>query len=75
MQKGLGHTMIYSPCKTCGRNNQSKEDCYKDCELIQAIQDIQLSVKEDLKTSGMDASEENGFTIIFSSSKGQNPID
>jgi len=49
--------MISSPCKTCDRKNQSKEDCYKECELLQAIQKIQLSVKEDLKESGIDHSE------------------
>jgi hypothetical protein len=46
--------MISSPCKTCDRKNQSKEDCYKEFELLQAIQKIQLSVKEDLKESGID---------------------
>jgi hypothetical protein len=53
----IGGTMISSPCKTCDRKNQSKEDCYKECELLQAIQKIQLSVKEDLKESGIDHSE------------------
>jgi hypothetical protein len=49
-----GGTMISSPCKTCDRNNQSKEGCYKECELLQAIQKFQLLVKEDLKESGID---------------------
>jgi hypothetical protein len=49
--------MISSPCKTCDRINQSKEGCYKECELLQAIQKFQLSVKEDLKESGIDHSE------------------
>jgi hypothetical protein len=61
----IGDDMISSPCKTCDRNNQSKEDCYKECELLQAIQDIQLSVKEDLKASGIDPSEESGHKIIY----------
>jgi len=61
----IGDTMISSPCKTCDRNNQPKEDCYKECELLQAIQDIQLSVKEDLKASGIDPSEESGLKIIY----------
>ena len=53
----IGGTMISSPCKTCDRINQSKEGCYKECELLQAIQKIQLSVKEDLKESGTDPFE------------------
>jgi len=52
----IGGTMISSPCKTCDRKNQSKEGCYKECELLQAIQKFQLSVKEDLKESGIDHS-------------------
>jgi len=50
----IGGTMISSPCKTCDRKNQSKEDCYKECELLQAIQKIQLSFKENLKELGID---------------------
>jgi hypothetical protein len=58
--------MISSPCKTCARCDQSKESCYKDCELLQAIQDIQLSAKDASIASGIDPSEENRFTIIHS---------
>ena len=61
----IGNTMISSPCKTCDRNNQSKEDCYKECKLLQEIQDIQLSVKEDLKASGIDPYEESELKIIY----------
>jgi len=65
-QKGLGDTMISSPCKTCQRNNQPKEDCYKECELLQEIQDIQISAKEDQIAPGIDCSEENRFTVSHS---------
>ena len=61
----IGGTMISSPCKTCDRNNKSKDDCYKECELLQAIQDIQLSAKEDLKASGIDPCEESELKIIY----------
>jgi len=50
----IGGTMISSPCKTCDKKNKSKEDCYKECELLQAIQKIQLSFKENLKELGID---------------------
>lgn len=61
--------MISSPCKTCERHDQPKEDCYKDCELLQAIQIVQLSTKKDLPESGVDCSEENGVTIDHSTAK------
>ena len=67
--------MISSPCKTCHRHNQSKEDCYKDCALLQAIQIIQLSAKEDLLESGVDYSEESRFTIDHSTAKGLFPFN
>ena len=55
--------MISSPCKTCPRNNQSKEECYKDCAILQAIQNIQLASPKDPVASGIDYSEENEFAI------------
>ena len=61
--------MISSPCKTCHRHDQPKEDCYKDCAVLQAIQHIQLSVKEDLLESGVDYSEENSFAIDHTTAK------
>jgi hypothetical protein len=61
--------MICSPCKTCHRHDQPKEDCYKDCALLQAIQNIQLSAKEDLLESGADYSEENRIAIDHSTAK------
>ncbi len=67
--------MISSPCKTCDRSHQSKEDCYKNCEVLQTIQEIQLSVKEVSIALGIDPSEENRFTIIHSTGTGQSRFD
>lgn len=61
--------MISSPCKTCHRSNQPKEDCYKDCALLQAIQNIRLSAEENSIALGIDYSEENRFNIIHSATK------
>jgi hypothetical protein len=61
--------MISSPCKTCHRYDQPKEDCYKNCELLQEIQNIQLSAKEDLIESGVDYFEENRLAIDRSTAK------
>ena len=61
--------MISSPCKNCHRHDQPKEDYYKDCALLKAIQIIQLSAKEDLQESGVDYSEENRLAIDHSTAK------
>ncbi len=36
--------MISSPCKNCARKNLSKENCIKDCKLLNAIQNSALSI-------------------------------
>jgi len=61
--------MISSPCKTCFRHDQPKEDCYKDCAVLQALQHFQLSAKEDPLESGADYSEENRLAIDHSTAK------
>jgi hypothetical protein len=58
--------MISSPCKTCEKRNQPKEDCYKDCKLIQAIQVVESCANRNLLASGIDCSEENRFTVHLS---------
>ena len=37
--------MISSPCKNCARKSLSKENCIKDCKLLNSIQDSALSKK------------------------------
>jgi hypothetical protein len=61
--------MISSPCKTCHRSGQPKEDCYKNCELLQGIQDIQLSFKEGALASEIEYSGENRFALNLSIEK------
>jgi hypothetical protein len=58
--------MISSPCKTCHKREQPKDNCCKDCELIQDIQDIERSVNRCSLTSGIDCSEESRFTVHVS---------
>jgi len=58
--------MISSPCKNCHRKNLPKEDCVKDCQILQAIQDIQLSNEKSVVSSGIDYTEENRYTIPVS---------
>ena len=58
--------MIASPCRNCPKRSQPKENCMKDCELLQAIQDIESSVKEVTPISGIDFTEESRFTFNLS---------
>lgn len=58
--------MISSPCKTCIKSKQHKDNCYKDCALIQAIQDIEVSANRCSPASGIDCSEENRFAVHLS---------
>jgi len=61
--------MISSPCKNCHRKNLPKDDCSKKCELLQAIQDIQVSARKSISFSGIDYTEESRYSIPFSLTK------
>ena len=61
--------MISSPCKNCDRKKLPKDECAKDCELLQAIQDIEISAKKSSGVSGIDYSEESRYAIPPSLSK------
>jgi hypothetical protein len=54
--------MISSPCKTCTRKNLSKEDCIKDCNLLNTKQDFALS-KNFHDGSAIDYTEEYSCNI------------
>lgn len=55
--------MISSPCANCPRKNLPKDDCLKDCKLLQAVQDIQLSARECSLSTAVDCTEESRYTI------------
>jgi hypothetical protein len=56
--------MISSPCKNCPKKNFPKDECLKDCPLIQKIQGMQLSRRESNMYTAVDFSEENRFQIV-----------
>ena len=60
--------MISSPCKLCDRRDQSKETCYKDCTLLQGVQDIACVAQKDLVAYGIDTAEDGRFAIHLSES-------
>jgi hypothetical protein len=58
-----GAAMISSPCKDCEKKNFPKDECLKDCQLIQNIQGMQLARKESNVYTAVDFSEESRFQI------------
>ncbi len=67
--------MISSPCKTCHRSSQPKEECYKNCALLQGVQDIQLSFEKGACASDIEYSEDNRFTVNISIEKYLSPFN
>ena len=58
--------MIASPCKKCPMRNQPKDRCFKNCRMLQAVQELYLSFKEGGEseiTSAIDYSDEGRFSI------------
>jgi len=55
--------MISSPCAKCSKRDLSKDQCIKSCELLQAIQGHQASVKKDNVAPAVDYADEGRFVI------------
>lgn len=57
--------MISSPCKNCSRRNMPKETCARDCQVLQAVQDIQAASGKNSFLSGIDCTEESRYAVSF----------
>jgi len=55
--------MISSPCKNCPRKDLPKEECAKNCKLLKAIQDINVSTEKWNDGSGIDYTEEYSYML------------
>jgi len=55
--------MISSPCATCQKKNQPKEQCSKDCEILQAIQYHQILYAKENNYHAIDYAEEGRFGL------------
>ena len=55
--------MISSPCKNCPKRDLPKKDCAKDCELLNAIQDLQMAAEESGISSRLDYTENISYDI------------
>ncbi len=53
--------MISSPCKNCSKQNLPKEKCVKECKMLQAIQNMELTAEKRNDGSSIDYSEEYSF--------------
>jgi hypothetical protein len=64
--------MISSPCKNCTRKNLPKDACAKNCKLLKAVQDVEVTSQKWNDGSGIDYSEEYNCSIplSFSSNAG-----
>jgi hypothetical protein len=55
--------MISSPCKTCERRNDPKDECLKDCKILNDVQGFHLvSAKKDCY-SAIDCTEESRYQV------------
>lgn len=57
--------MISSPCKFCHKKDYPKDECLKNCKLLQEIQDMQISKPQTSGYSAIDYGEDNRFAIIL----------
>ena len=55
--------MIASPCKNCPKLNMPKTDCTKDCNLLVAVQNLQVAAQEIGISSRQDYYTETGYDI------------
>jgi hypothetical protein len=64
-----GGIMISSPCKNCPKRDLPKKDCAKDCKLLNAIQDLQMTAEESGVSSRLDYTEGMRYDIPSSIKK------
>jgi hypothetical protein len=55
--------MISSPCKNCPKRDLPKKDCAKNCQLLNAIQDLQMAAEQGCVSSRRDYTEDIGYSI------------
>jgi hypothetical protein len=57
--------MIASPCRECPKMSLPKDNCMKDCDVLQAVQDIHVSSEGSNLLSAIDYSEESRFAVCL----------
>lgn len=57
--------MVASPCKNCPRRDEPKDQCLKNCHLLQSLQGQHVRHFHPIVASAIDYAEENRFTISY----------
>lgn len=55
--------MISSPCMRCPKKKMPKDVCMKNCKKLQEVQDLQVSIKQDIFSYAVDYIEENNLGV------------
>jgi hypothetical protein len=55
--------MISSPCKTCEKRNNPKDECLKSCKILHEVQEFHLMTVKHLCYSAIDYTEESRYHI------------
>jgi hypothetical protein len=55
--------MISSPCKTCGRKNDPKDECLNDCKILHEVQGFHLMASESIGYSAVDYTEDSRYHV------------
>jgi hypothetical protein len=58
--------MISSPCKKCSKKDFPKDECAKNCQLLQSIQDMQVTSGQNFGPCGIDYTDEYSYNIPMS---------
>jgi hypothetical protein len=61
--------MISSPCRECPKRNLPKNLCLHTCKLIQGLQDIQLTARENDVRTALDYTEQSYFRFMPTSTR------
>jgi hypothetical protein len=61
-----GGIMISSPCKNCPKRDLPKKECAKDCQLLNAVQDLQMAAEEGCVSSRVDYTEDIQYSVPHS---------
>ena len=56
--------MISSPCRECPKRNLPKNLCLRTCKLVQRMQDIQLTGRQNDVRTALDFTERSHFRLM-----------
>lgn len=56
--------MISSPCKTCERRNDPKDECLKECTILREVQGFHMRTAKSISYSAIDCAEDIRYQIL-----------